>query len=199
MIDFLFSINWCSFGVPTITVICRYNSGLLWHAILDNSPFSPNVIPVLSAHSDTKLVMKGITHGACDYLLKPVRIEELKNIWQHVIRRRKSDSKDRNRPLNVDMTCHGTEGRKVMETTGISDQDGKPRRKRKDQIGHEEEDDEDSGHENEDDSSTQKKPRVVWSVELHQKFVTAVKQLGLESECFTTMEKHVVFLIWRLP
>ncbi|KAK7838251.1 two-component response regulator arr10 [Quercus suber] len=51
---------------------------------------------MLSINGDTKLVMKGITHGACDYLLKPVRIEELKNIWQHVIRRKKFDSKDRN-------------------------------------------------------------------------------------------------------
>ncbi|PPS02998.1 hypothetical protein GOBAR_AA17643 [Gossypium barbadense] len=51
---------------------------------------------MLSANGDTKLVMKGITHGACDYLLKPVRIEELQNIWQHVIRRKKFDRKDRN-------------------------------------------------------------------------------------------------------
>ncbi|KAG6506804.1 hypothetical protein ZIOFF_032134 [Zingiber officinale] len=42
---------------------------------------------VLSVNGETKTVMKGITHGACDYLLKPVRIEELKNIWQHVVRR----------------------------------------------------------------------------------------------------------------
>ncbi|KAE8656630.1 Two-component response regulator ARR11 [Hibiscus syriacus] len=48
---------------------------------------------MLSANGDTKLVMKGITHGACDYLLKPVRIEELQNIWQHVIRRKKVWSK----------------------------------------------------------------------------------------------------------
>ncbi|KAE8710497.1 hypothetical protein F3Y22_tig00110321pilonHSYRG00274 [Hibiscus syriacus] len=51
---------------------------------------------MLSANGDTKLVMKGITHGACDYLLKPVRIEELKNIWQHVVRRKKFDRKDQN-------------------------------------------------------------------------------------------------------
>ena len=29
--------------------------------------------------------MQEITHGACNYLLKPVRIEELRNIWQHVV------------------------------------------------------------------------------------------------------------------
>ncbi|MBA0719497.1 hypothetical protein Golax_007170, partial [Gossypium laxum] len=40
-------------------------------------------IIMLSAYGDTKLVKKGITHSTCDYLLKPARIEELKNIWQH--------------------------------------------------------------------------------------------------------------------
>ncbi|KAF1875599.1 hypothetical protein Lal_00006229 [Lupinus albus] len=31
-------------------------------------------------HKDKELVMKGVIHGTCDYLLKPVRIEELQNM-----------------------------------------------------------------------------------------------------------------------
>lgn len=127
--------------------------------------------------------MKGITHGACDYLLKPVRIEELKNIWQHVIRRR-SDSKDQNRSPNLDITCHGTEAGKAVLTISNSDENDKHSRKRKDQNEDEEEYGEDDENDNEDDPTSQKKARVVWSVELHQKFVAAVKQLGLESELF---------------
>jgi DNA-binding NtrC family response regulator len=42
---------------------------------------------VMSANDDHSTVMRGVTHGACDFLIKPVRIEELKNIWQHVVRR----------------------------------------------------------------------------------------------------------------
>ncbi|MBA0710942.1 hypothetical protein Golax_010190 [Gossypium laxum] len=42
------------------------------------------LVIMLSVYGDTKLVKKGITHGTCDYLFKPVRIAELKNIWQHV-------------------------------------------------------------------------------------------------------------------
>ncbi|KAG8656820.1 hypothetical protein MANES_03G010500v8 [Manihot esculenta] len=125
---------------------------------------------VLSAYSDPKLVMKGITHGACDYLLKPVRMEELKNIWQHVIRRRKFDNKDWNNFDNQDKLHHGSD-----ETTA----DHKLNKKRKDQNEDEDEDRDDNGHENED-PTTQKKPRVVWSVELHRKFVAAVNQLGLD-------------------
>lgn len=136
---------------------------------------------MLSANSDPKLVMKGITHGACDYLLKPIRIEELKNIWQHVIRRKKNDQKDQNRSTNQQKARHGTgDGGVGPGVNGNSDESEKLiNRKRKDQNEEEEEESEEDGHENED-PSTQKKPRVVWSVELHQKFVAAVNQLGIE-------------------
>jgi two-component response regulator (ARR-B family) len=43
----------------------------------------------MSANGDTAVVLRGITHGAVDYLLKPVRVEELRNIWQHVVRRQR--------------------------------------------------------------------------------------------------------------
>ncbi|XP_076937244.1 two-component response regulator ARR12-like [Bidens hawaiensis] len=126
---------------------------------------------MLSGNSDPKLVMKGITHGACDYLVKPVRLEELRNVWQHVIRRKvesKSQSKSNNNQEN-----RNHEG---GQETGSGDQNGKVNRKRKDEDF---DDYEDNGNED-DDSSTQKKPRVVWSIDLHRKFVAAVNQLGIE-------------------
>ncbi|KAJ6295386.1 hypothetical protein OIU78_023413 [Salix suchowensis] len=122
---------------------------------------------MLSANGDPKLVMKGITHGACYYLLKPVRIEELKTIWQHLIRRKKSDNKDRNSLDNRDKPDEGP--------------DQKLNKKRKDQNGDEDEDpDEDEDEHENKDPTTQKKPRVVWSVELHRKFVAAVNILGID-------------------
>ena len=51
--------------------------------------------------------------------------------------------------------------------------------------GDEDEEGDDDSHENEL-STTHKKPRVVWSMELHVKFVEAVNQLGLDSKCSTT-------------
>ncbi|OMO61592.1 hypothetical protein CCACVL1_23393 [Corchorus capsularis] len=127
---------------------------------------------MLSANGDPKLVMKGITHGACDYLLKPVRIEELQNIWQHVVRRKKFDKKDMNNSGSQDK-AHNDSGEAAG--MGNADQNGKLNKKRRDQN----EDDDDERDEN-DDPSTQKKPRVVWSVELHRKFVAAVNQLGID-------------------
>jgi len=46
---------------------------------------------VLSANSETQTIMKGIKHGACDYIVKPVRLEKLRVIWTHVVKNSKTD------------------------------------------------------------------------------------------------------------
>ncbi|XP_047342262.1 two-component response regulator ORR24-like [Impatiens glandulifera] len=121
---------------------------------------------MLSGYGDTKLVMKGITHGACDYLLKPVRIEELKNIWQHVIRRKKNDQKNQ-------QECGPT-------ATRDDHNNSKFNRKRKDQEDGDEDDENlDNGYADET-LVNQKKPRIVWTVDLHRKFVSAVNHLGID-------------------
>ncbi|RRT70938.1 hypothetical protein B296_00036035 [Ensete ventricosum] len=123
--------------------------------------------------------MKGIAHGACDYLLKPVRIEELKNIWQHVVRRRKFSQKDYSNFDNVEESERhqivSSDGGQDLNISGSANQNGKLSRKRKDQNEEDDDDCEENVHEN-DDLTTQKKPRVVWSIDLHRKFVAAVNQ-----------------------
>ncbi|GMH30663.1 hypothetical protein Nepgr_032506 [Nepenthes gracilis] len=128
---------------------------------------------MLSANSDPKLVMKGVRHGAVDYLVKPVRIQELKNIWQHVVR--KNRFFDQGNTVNGVADCE-----KCPTSIDNIDRDEKLNRKRKDQNG------DDDGNESEadgienDDPATKKKPRVVWSQELHKKFVDAVNELSVE-------------------
>ena len=46
-------------------------------------------IAVMSSNGETNVVLRGVTHGAVDFLIKPVRIEELRNVWQHVVRRKR--------------------------------------------------------------------------------------------------------------
>ncbi|KAK1293787.1 Two-component response regulator ARR11 [Acorus calamus] len=48
----------------------------------------------MSVDGETSRVMKGVQHGACDYLLKPIRMKELRNIWQHVFRKRIHEVKE---------------------------------------------------------------------------------------------------------
>ncbi|XP_039050910.1 two-component response regulator ARR2-like isoform X1 [Hibiscus syriacus] len=127
---------------------------------------------MMSADDGKHVVMKGVTHGACDYLIKPVRIEALKNIWQHVVRKRKNEWKDFEQSGSLE---EGDQQLKQSEDAGYSSSanegNWKSSKRKKD---NEDETDE------RDDTSTLKKPRVVWSVELHQQFVAAVNQLGID-------------------
>ncbi|XP_047945049.1 two-component response regulator ORR21-like [Salvia hispanica] len=50
---------------------------------------------LMSADVSKSVVMRSVTHGACDYLIKPVQMKELKNIWQHVIRKKKYECKEK--------------------------------------------------------------------------------------------------------
>ena len=94
-------------------------------------------VPVIMMSGDESFdtVLKGILHGACDFLVKPVRLLELRNIWQHLVRRW------------------------VAERDEESDAAGKG---------------------SEDKGVEKKKPRVVWTPDLHKRFVNAVNEIGLE-------------------
>jgi hypothetical protein len=143
----------------------------------------------MSANGEKSAVMKGITHGACDYLLKPVRIEELRNIWQHVVRKKRQETKEVGHSKSLDEGGDRQRRGGVDDndyTSSATDTDGnwKCTKKRKESK----EEEEDNEQEN-DDPSTMKKPRVVWSVELHQQFVSAVNQLGIDSKIVFTPSK----------
>ncbi|KAI4334916.1 hypothetical protein L6164_013617 [Bauhinia variegata] len=128
---------------------------------------------MMSADDGKNVVMKGVTHGACDYLIKPVRIEALKNIWQHVVRKRKNEWKD------LEQSGSAEEGDRQQKqsadeadySSSANEGSWKNSKKRRD---------EDEDAEERDDTSALKKPRVVWSVDLHQQFVAAVNQLGID-------------------
>ncbi|XP_021730283.1 two-component response regulator ARR2-like isoform X3 [Chenopodium quinoa] len=125
---------------------------------------------MMSADDSKQVVMKGVTHGACDYLIKPVRIEALKNIWQHVVRKKKYEYKD------VEQSGSWDEGdRQLKHDDAVSSpaNDGSWKNSKRKSGEDDEADDK-------DDTTTLKKPRVVWSVELHQQFVAAVNQLGID-------------------
>lgn len=110
---------------------------------------------MMSSNGDTNVVLRGVTHGAVDFLIKPVRIEELRNVWQHVVRRRSlhlsRTGEDSAADFDGDSRTHGTK-RKESEMIRAEHEGG----------------------------SGNKKARVVWSVEMHQQFVNAVNILGID-------------------
>ncbi|XP_038994076.1 two-component response regulator ARR11-like isoform X2 [Hibiscus syriacus] len=129
---------------------------------------------VMSVDGETRRVMKGVQHGACDYLLKPIRMKELRNIWQHVFRKKIHEVRDIESLEGIE-SIHITRSGSELFDDGhfLGGEDTTSGRKRKD--GDNKHDDKDLG-----DPSSTKKARVVWTVDLHQKFVKAVNQIGFD-------------------
>ncbi|XP_077217776.1 two-component response regulator ARR2-like [Tasmannia lanceolata] len=130
---------------------------------------------MMSADDGKDVVMKGVTHGACDYLIKPVRIEAIKNIWQHVVRKKNNELKELEHSGSLEDSDRYRKPSDDTDYTSSGNEVACRHPKRRKDVKDEEEECEDR-----EDSSTLKKPRVVWSVELHQQFVAAVNQLSID-------------------
>ncbi|KAK4429733.1 Two-component response regulator ORR26 [Sesamum alatum] len=124
---------------------------------------------MMSVDGETSRVMKGIQHGACDYLLKPIRIKELQNIWQHVVRKRMHEARDIESQDENQMTRNGKEPSDDRCSFSGDIVSGKKRKTVENKHRHGEH----------GDPSSEKKARLLWNVELHQKFMKAVHQIGL--------------------
>ncbi|XP_024980790.1 two-component response regulator-like APRR7 isoform X1 [Cynara cardunculus var. scolymus] len=66
-----------------ISLLCK----IMCHKTRKNIP-----VIMMSSHDSMGLVFKCLSKGAVDFLVKPVRKNELKNLWQHVWRRCHSSS-----------------------------------------------------------------------------------------------------------
>ncbi|EXC33207.1 Two-component response regulator-like protein [Morus notabilis] len=66
-----------------IALLCKIMS----HKSLKNIP-----VIMMSSHDSMGIVFKCLSKGAVDFLVKPIRKNELKNLWQHVWRRCHSSS-----------------------------------------------------------------------------------------------------------
>ncbi|GLT74629.1 hypothetical protein SLA2020_464170 [Shorea laevis] len=128
---------------------------------------------MMSVDGETSRVMKGVQHGACDYLLKPIRMKELRNIWQHVFRKRIHEVRDIESLEGLEIIHMTRSGSDLSDDGSLFGEDTTSAKKRKDA---------ESKHDSKDftDLSSTKKARVVWSVDLHQKFVKAVNQIGFD-------------------
>ncbi|KAF7025888.1 hypothetical protein CFC21_038039 [Triticum aestivum] len=120
---------------------------------------------MLSVDCDKKVVMKGIEQGASEFMVKPVHTHELKNIWQHVQRWR-------NPKAISHISDHDSDVQRVQPAT--ADKSKLSGNKRN--VG----DDSNKHNESTCVSATHRKPRVTWTIQLHNKFLEAINQIGLD-------------------
>ncbi|XP_014521971.1 two-component response regulator ORR21-like [Vigna radiata var. radiata] len=107
-------------------------------------------IIMMSWDDNKKSIMKSIKLGGCDYWIKPLHEDRLKNMWTHVVRKSMSENRMRKDHFS------GNSEFVSSSTLEIS--------RKVDNVG---------------ESHSRKKSRMVWTSELHGKFVKAVNQIGL--------------------
>lgn len=130
----------------------------------------------MSADDSRSVAMKCVIDGAHYCLIKPVSLESLQNIWQHIVRQNKDEWKckildqsgDVEQPKEVEYSCVTNEVRLKSS-------------KKKRAEGYE--------MEERSDTTTLKKARTTWSAELHRKFLEAVDFYGINSM------NHFTFLL----
>uniref|UniRef100_A0A7N0UA89 Uncharacterized protein n=1 Tax=Kalanchoe fedtschenkoi TaxID=63787 RepID=A0A7N0UA89_KALFE len=74
-------------------VVMPVISGIaLLYKIMSHKTFKNIPVIMMSSHDSMSIVFKCLSKGAVDFLVKPIRKNELKNLWQHVWRRCHSSS-----------------------------------------------------------------------------------------------------------
>ncbi|KAI9182462.1 hypothetical protein LWI28_025647 [Acer negundo] len=137
-------------------------------------------VVVMSVDDQKEVVMKCILKGACEYLAKPLQMETIKFIWRHVFRRKQKCIKESEK--STESAVNGGDNSQLKQSSAadsisIQNEENNAAAAADNKILKRRKTDEDDS-EIYDDVTTAKKPRIIWTVELHQKFVRAVNQLG---------------------
>ncbi|KAI3440842.1 uncharacterized protein J3R85_003078 [Psidium guajava] len=140
-------------------------------------------LPVVMFSSDDEkdTVVKGVKGGACNYLVKPIRIDTLKILWQHVLRSNPSSRNNSTKELEMphllttsskaDFPHWKLDQSEVLNNTHSQ---AKNEQENSKSLKKSSEDEADQGQ----TKSRTKKPRIVWTPELNQMFIMAVNSLG---------------------
>ncbi|CAA7058823.1 unnamed protein product [Microthlaspi erraticum] len=126
-------------------------------------------IIIISKDDSVKSVINWMKNGACDYLLKPLRPEDLRLMFKYVAKKTQVRR-------SVAVAGEAEEKAAAEKSSSVGDSTIRNPNKRKRGIYLDGETDEDQNDHDRD--STTKKRRVVWDEHLHSKFMEAVEYLG---------------------
>lgn len=134
----------------------------------------------MSADSRKSIMSKSLENGAALYILKPICADDFKDIWQYAMAARKGNLVIENELRSREGESPGEnitfQGVNSFATSSVTE----PKRRKKyskrksSQMTKEDQ--------SEGSSRALKKPKVVWTTYLHNLFLLAIKQIGLDSK-----------------
>lgn len=137
----------------------------------------------MSADCDMNVAVRGLECGACYYFVKPISIHEIKNIWQHLIRKKKIDNKEIGQIGSVGKVEVENTSKKALEdgecASTVHEGSSEKHYKRKNQAKENEDGSDDS-----EEHRVQRQPRIRWHL-LHEHFASLVNLIGIDSKLKT--------------
>lgn len=147
-------------------------------------------------YADKVVAEQALINGACFFLQKPISDNDLRNLWQHVYRKRWWSANVRDSDTgSVDSLSESQESgdERTTESEQVSNEGSIEKRKCKRKIDYEqihslgkspieeEEEEEDGNETREKGSNLEKRQYMKWTPDLHFKFTEAIRKLGDKS------------------
>ncbi|OMP07887.1 hypothetical protein COLO4_06965, partial [Corchorus olitorius] len=133
----------------------------------------------MSADNDWNTILGGLFKGAVLYLVKPITMDDLKNLWQFAF------IKERGNMFAADESIRTEES--SLENTSDVHAESQPHTSEERQ-NHQStkrerlEEQENNQDENNDGSAALKKPKLIWTEALHKRFLQAIEVLGFDGD-----------------
>nr|DAD18778.1 TPA_asm: hypothetical protein HUJ06_020241 [Nelumbo nucifera] len=133
---------------------------------------------IMSANDKENIILRSLQAGASYYIGKPVTLNDLRNIWQHVVLKRKEDVVVMEKAGSVQRASSEKVSGEDIECESSVNENNWKRQEAKRKASHSNKDAKVEVDRNV--SFSPKKARVIWSPGLHKKFLNAVEKIGLD-------------------
>lgn len=149
-----------------------------------------------SANCDVNVAMKGLEHGALYYLMKPVSMSEVRNIWQHIIRKTKKEKIDIEEMSSLGETkqieSSSEENDKPDAAAGggtsVDQVELETKKRKKGALGVK------IDAKGKKVKTAERKARILWDAALHNKFVKAIDQIGIDRKITHFLLKNLLLI-----
>ncbi|KAL4595255.1 hypothetical protein ACB092_12G077900 [Castanea dentata] len=131
---------------------------------------------MMSADDGENAMLKSLEGGAAFYMVKPVSPEDLKNLWQYAVaaKRGKSVAIEDVKNIPAKSSVVSCENKQSAASSVNQEKQDKKDSKRKGAPKKGKEDG------NQKSRGARKRPKVVWTTSLHNRFLEAIKHIGLD-------------------
>ncbi|XP_057476144.1 putative two-component response regulator ARR21 isoform X3 [Actinidia eriantha] len=150
-------------------------------------------VVLMSADDKESVILKGLQNGAAFFIVKPISPNDLKNLWQYAVGKKKKTkvvieeigniqetSQADHKACNKDPVQETLKYGKGSDDEDVESASSSKRSTKESKRKASAKDGSAERGENKADSVTPKKAKVVWTNALHNQFLEAIRSIGLE-------------------